>query len=207
MRSELKNLAGSDEDLELLISTGAVQEGHFKLASGRHSPVYFQCARAFVDTSVGKRLGNKLAYKVREDISDDIDICIAPAIGGIVVGYELARQLGCSSIFFERKDGEFTLRRGFEIPDGARALVVEDVVTTGGSLLSCVRLAQSMGVNVVGACSLLQRISDGAMPPFDIPYTRLIAVEAVSYNSGDLPLDLAQMPISIPGSSASIAGS
>lgn len=200
MLDQLKNLAGNESDFALLAATGAVQTGHFKLASGRHSPLYFQCARAFVDTTLGTQLGAKLADRVRRDIGNDIDICIAPAIGGIVVGYEVARQFGCQSIFFERKDGDFTLRRGFQFPQGARTLVVEDVVTTGGSLQTCIDLARAHGAHVVGACSLLQRI--GVETVFDVPYTRLIAIEAPSYDAQDLPASLAALPITIPGSSA-----
>src|SRR5690606_2247583 len=111
----------------------AILRGHFILSSGRHSDTYLQCARVLMEASRAERLCSALAKKVREAFGDGIDLIVSSAMGGVVVGYEMGRQLGIPAIFCERVDGSFTLRRGFTLQPGSRVLVVEDVVTTGKS--------------------------------------------------------------------------
>jgi len=127
-----------EEVLNEFRAAGALLTGHFILTSGLHSPVYLQCARVMMDAERGARLCAALADKVRTRIGETIDMVASPALGGIVVGYEMGRQLGRPAIFFERVDGRFTLRRGFDIPEGTRCLMAEDVVTTGLSSRECI---------------------------------------------------------------------
>ena len=120
-----------DRVLALMIETKALLVGHFRLTSGRHSGEYFQCARILERPDAAEELGRMLAERFRDDA---VDVVVAPALGGIIVGHEVARALGVRSIFAEREDGAMTLRRGFHLKPGERVLVVEDVVTTGGSV-------------------------------------------------------------------------
>jgi orotate phosphoribosyltransferase len=180
---------------------GALLEGHFILSSGLRSPVYLQCARVLMDPKRAERLCGALAWKVREklrEIGEDIDLCVSPAMGGVVVGYETARQLGLDSIFTERVDGEFTLRRGFEMPPGARCLMVEDVVTTGLSSRECIASINAAGGRTVLACSLIDR--SGGAADVGVPLVSLARIDAPSYPADQLPPELAAIPAVKPGS-------
>ncbi|MCK5576395.1 MAG: orotate phosphoribosyltransferase, partial [Sphingomonadales bacterium] len=135
----------NDQDvLDIFRESKALLEGHFLLSSGLHSPVYLQCARVLMNAKRAETLCAALADKVRAEI-ERIDLVVAPAMGGVVVGYEMGRQLGVDGIFTERVDGKFLLRRGFEIPLGARVLMVEDVVTTGLSSRECIKTIRDFG--------------------------------------------------------------
>ena len=141
-----------DQVLQEYRDAGALLEGHFILSSGLRSPVYMQSARVMMDPARGERLCKALAAKVRAQFKGRIDLVVSPAMGGVVVGYELARQLGVPSLFTERVDGVFQLRRGFDIPKGAQVLMCEDVVTTGKSSKECMDcIAQYGGTTVVAA--------------------------------------------------------
>ncbi len=172
-----------EQALDCYRKTGAILKGHFKLTSGRHSDTYMQSAKLFIDTKqseiVCKALAEKLAGK-------KIDLVVSPAIGGILMGYEVARQLGVPNIFAERENGEMTLRRGFSIEKGTKVVVVEDVVTTGGSVKEVVKLVQSMGAEVVAVASLVDR-SNGNVD-FGVKYVNLISMEVVSYEADECPL-------------------
>ena len=142
-----------DEVLAEFRAAGALLEGHFILSSGLHSNRYLQCARVLMDPKRADRLCAALAGKVRELIKAPIDLVASPAMGGVVVGYEMGRQLGVPALFFERVDGRLTLRRGFTIPKDARVLMVEDIVTTGLSSRECIAgIAEEGGVTVGAAC-------------------------------------------------------
>jgi len=180
---------------------GALLEGHFILSSGRRSPVYLQCARVLMDPKRADRLCGALAVRVREklkEMGEEIDLCVSPAMGGVVVGYETARQLGVNSIFTERVDGAFTLRRGFEMPQGARCLMVEDVVTTGLSSRECIASIEAAGGRTVLACSLIDR--SGGAADVGVPLVSLARIDAPSYPADQLPPDLAAIPAVKPGS-------
>jgi orotate phosphoribosyltransferase len=127
-----------DQVLDEFRAAGALLEGHFILSSGLHSPRYLQCARVLMDAARADRLCSTLAQKVADAGFGDIDMVVSPAMGGVVVGYEMGRQLGVPAIFCERVDGTLTFRRGFEIVPGARCLMVEDIVTTGLSSRECI---------------------------------------------------------------------
>ena len=172
-----------NEALEIYKKTGAVLHGHFKLTSGRHSDTYMQSAKIFVDTDSSEKLCKALAEKL-SDI--EVDLVISPAIGGILMGYEVARQLKKPNIFAERENGVMTLRRGFTIPKGAKVLVVEDVVTTGGSVKEVIELVKSLGGEVVAVASITDR-SNGKID-FGVKYVALISMDIVSYEPEECPL-------------------
>lgn len=177
----------------------ALLDGHFVLSSGRHSAQYLQCARVLMNPARAARLCAALADKVRSACGEQgIDLVVAPAMGGVVVGYEMARQLGVDGIFTERVDGVFTLRRGFHIPKGARVLMSEDVVTTGKSSRECIDVIETMGGAVVAASCLVNRSNGTA--DVGVPLISLLDLEVPSYAPEDLPDDLAAIPVEKPGS-------
>jgi orotate phosphoribosyltransferase len=178
---------------------GALLEGHFILTSGRRSGHYMQCARVMVDPARGERLCKALAARIRETHPDRmLDAVVAPAMGGILVGYELARQLHLPSLFTERVDGRFTLRRGFELAKGARVLITEDVVTTGLSLRECADCVRALGAEpVLGAC-LVDRSNGTA--EIGMPLVALLTVDFPTYLPEAVPPELAAIPAIKPGS-------
>ena len=177
----------------------AILKGHFILSSGLHSDTYLQCARVLMNPARADRLCKALANKVRAALGNiKIDMVVAPAMGGVVVGYEMGRQLNVESIFCERENGAFTLRRGFDIPDGANVLLVEDVVTTGKSSLETVDCIQGYGGKVVAEASLVDR-SDGKTK-FPFPLISLLNVAVATYEPTKLPAELASIPAIKPGS-------
>lgn len=176
----------------------ALLEGHFVLSSGKHSDRYLQCARVMMDASRGARLLGALADKVKAAGVGPIDLVVSPAMGGVVVGYEMARQLGVPGIFMERVEGVFALRRGFEIPDGARVLMMEDIVTTGLSSRECIEAIKGEGGTVVAGSCLIDR-SNGAAD-IGVPLIPLIAMEVATWDADDLPPHLRDVPAVKPGS-------
>ena len=179
-------------------AAGALLEGHFILSSGRHSPVFLQCARVMMDPDRGARLCAALAEKIRSTLDIEIDVVVSPAMGGVIVGYEVARQLGVPSMFMERVDGTFTLRRGFSLEPGAKVLMVEDVVTTGLSSRECIEQIIAHGGDVVAGASLVDRSNGTA--DIGVPLVPLVVVDAPSYAPDDLPPELAATPGIKPGS-------
>ena len=177
---------------------GALLEGHFILSSGLRSGVYLQCALVLKSPQRADRLCSALAEKVRARFGDAFDMVVSPAMGGVVVGYEMGRQLGLDAIFTERVDGNFTLRRGFSIPAGAKVLMVEDVVTTGLSSRECIATIEASGGKVVGAACLIDRSNGKA--DVGVPLISLLALHAPTYESTSLPPELAAIPAIKPGS-------
>ncbi len=177
---------------------GALLEGHFVLSSGLHSARYLQCARVLMDARRADRLCASLAATVRAANYGDFDLVASPAMGGVVVGYEMGRQLGVPAIFFERVDGKLALRRGFSIPKGARILMVEDIVTTGLSSRECIAgIIDEGGICVAAAC-LIDR--SGGKADVGVPLHALTALEIPAYAADALPTELAAMPAIKPGS-------
>lgn len=176
---------------------GALLEGHFLLSSGLSSPVYLQCARVLMDPARAMRLCGAFVEKLRAT-GAEIDLVVSPAMGGVVVGYEVARQLGVPGIFTERVDGQFELRRGFEINEGARILMMEDVITTGLSSRECIKTITDWGGNVVAAGCLINR--SGGRADVGAPVTALATIDAPTYAQDELPNDLKAIPAVKPGS-------
>lgn len=187
-----------DEVLAEFRAAGALLEGHFILSSGLHSNRYLQCARVLMDPRRADRLCAALAGKVRELIKAPIDLVASPAMGGVVVGYEMGRQLGVPALFFERVDGKLTLRRGFTIPKDARVLMVEDIVTTGLSSRECIAGIAEEGGVAVGAACLVDR--SGGKADLGVPLAALTSLEIPAYAPDALPPELAAIPAVKPGS-------
>lgn len=186
-----------DDVLQEFRDAGALMEGHFILSSGLRSPVFLQKMFIFMDPVRTERLCKALAEKVRARFGQ-IDVVVSPAVGGIVPGYETARQLGAKAIFVERENGEFRLRRGFAIPDGARVLMVEDIVTTGLSSRECLASIAGEPGEVVGAACLVDR--SGGRAELGKPLVSLIELDIPNYSPDALPPELAAIPPVKPGS-------
>lgn len=181
--------------LEIFRKTGALLEGHFLLTSGRHSNVYFQCAKVLQYPEYMEKICSNIAERYRDS---DIDTVISPAIGGIIVGQEVARQLNKRSIFAEREDKALTLRRGFSIEPGEKILVCEDVVTTGGSVFEVIEIVKNLGGAVAGVGCIVDR-SNGKVN-FGYPQISAVKMEVVSYMPEECPLCKQGMPVVKPGS-------
>ncbi len=188
-----------DSILQEFKDAKAILSGHFILSSGLHSDTYMQCARVLMDAKRANKLCSALAEKVKA-ASIHFDLVVAPAMGGVVVGYEMGRQLGVESIFCERVDGKFALRRGFEIPKNAKVLVVEDVVTTGKSSLETFKCIEENGGEVVAECSLIDRSNGEANKILGVPLVSLLTVNVRTFDSTSIPNDLAQIKAEKPGS-------
>lgn len=177
-------------------AAGALLEGHFKLSSGLHSSVYLQCARVLQSPARADRLCAAFADKLRAT-GVEIDLVVSPAMGGVIVGYEVARQLGVDGIFCERVEGEFKFRR-FDLPAGARILMMEDIITTGLSLRECIQTINDTGGKVVAAGCLINR--SGGKADVGAPITALATIDAPTYEPDTLPDNLKAIPAVKPGS-------
>lgn len=179
----------------------AILSGHFILSSGLHSERYLQCARVLMNAKRAEKLCAELARRVRERlVGVEIDYVVAPAMGGVVVGYEMARQLGVDGMFCERQDGAFALRRGFYLPEGANVLVVEDVVTTGKSSLEAYACIRDAGAKIVGEACLIDRSNGTAEAGLGVPLISLIQLDVQTYAPDALPPHLQNIPAVKPGS-------
>ena len=174
---------------------GALLEGHFRLTSGLHSPGYLQCALVLQHPAEAEACGAAIADGVR---GLGADVVLSPALGGIVIGQEVARALGVRAMFAERQDGKLTLRRGFSLSPGEKVLVVEDVVTTGGSTQETIDVARAAGARVVGAAAIIDR--SGGQQRIDVPFHALATVALPTYEEGTCPLCAEGQPVVKPGS-------
>ena len=190
-----------DEVIEEFRQAGALLEGHFLLSSGLHSTAYLQCARVMMDARRGAKLCRALAERITERLgADAIDTVVSPAMGGVVVGYEMGRQLGVPAMFTERIDNVLSLRRGFGLDPGSRVLMAEDIVTTGKSSRECIDCITENGGRVVAASCLIDR-SDGEVD-LGVPLFALAGLKLPTYEADKLPTELAAMPAVKPGSRA-----
>ncbi|MDD4782492.1 MAG: orotate phosphoribosyltransferase [Syntrophaceticus sp.] len=183
------------ELIQVFKERGALLDGHFRLTSGLHSNRYIQCAQVLKYPDLSAELGKQLADHFR-DLK--VDTVVGPAVGGIIVAQEVGRGLGVKAIFSERVEGEMTLRRGFEISEGERVVVVEDVVTTGGSTKEVIELVKECGGVVVGVGSLVDRHS-GELD-FGVPFHPLLKLAIETYSPDDCPLCQKGLPVLKPGS-------
>lgn len=172
-----------EEILSALQAAQALRTGHFVLTSGRHSDRYVQCARILEDPALTTSLAKTAVRRLPDDVQ--VDLVAAPAVGGLIIGFAVAQALGVKFIFSEREGGVMTFRRSFEVPAGARVLIVEDVVTTGGSVAEVIDLVRAAGGVPVGVLSLIHR---GGVPVFDIPFWPLLRLEVESWEPGSCPL-------------------
>ncbi len=184
-----------DEILNIIKETGALKTGHFKLSSGLHAGRYFQCALALEDPVVTQGIGRAIAEKYDRD---SIDLVVSPAIGGIVLGFAVALALGKKFMWAERAKGEMVFRRGFTLDSGKRVLVVEDVVTTGGSVAEVMRLVEAAGAKTIGVACLINR---GDLEEIaGVELKALITAVTEAYEPANCPLCIAGEPIESPGS-------
>jgi len=186
-----------DEVLAEFRAADALLEGHFILSSGRHSPVFLQKMRVFQYPDKTERICRALAEKIRDRLGE-VDLIVSPAMGGVIPGYETARALGCPAVFVEREEGEFRLRRGFKIPEGARIVMVEDIVTTGLSSRECIAAIRRHSGNLLGAACLIDRSNGRA--DIGIPLVSLVRMDVPDYAPDELPAELAALPAEKPGS-------
>jgi orotate phosphoribosyltransferase len=184
-----------DEVLQIFRDTGALLEGHFILRSGLHSRQYFQCALALQQMPTVEKISVALAKKVRKFGAVTV---IAPALGGLVIGQEVARQLGVRFIFSEKEEGKLALRRGFKIAPGEKVLVVEDVVTKGGRVQETIDIVRAHQGHVTGVAAIVDR-SNGAVN-FGVPFASLISLKVEAFEPDKLPPDLKAIPAVKPGS-------
>ena len=193
------NIMSEKEVLNIYKSIGALLEGHFVLSSGLHSRLYLQSALIFSNTSIAESLCENLAKKINNIIDlENIDLIVSPAMGGVIVGYELSRHIKKPNIFAERKEGKFTIRRGFQINKGQKILVVEDIVTTGKSSLECFECIRELGGEVIAEAALINRGGDSV--DLGVPLITLANLNIPNFNFNNLPEDLKNMPAIKPGS-------
>ena len=187
------------DSLAVLKKTKALLEGHFVLSSGLHSPQYVQCAKLLSYPKKSEKFCKSLSTKIKKKFKK-IDIILSPAMGGIVIGYIVGNLLNKETIFCERVNGKFTLRRGFSIKKNSKVLIVEDVITTGKSSLECARLVKKYKSKVVGYACLINRSSKPSLKIKDKNIVSQIKLEIPTYKKKDLPIQLKRIPITKPGS-------
>jgi orotate phosphoribosyltransferase len=183
--------------IDVFRKAGAILDGHFILSSGLHSPVFIQKARVLMYPDLTEQLCHALAHKVDDADLGPIDLIVSPAVGGIVPGYETARQLGIPAVWVEREAGELRLRR-FEIPPKARVLIVEDIVTTGLSVRETVQAVEALGATVVACACLIDR--SGGEVSVGVPLIALASYKVPAYAADRLPPEMAAIPAVKPGS-------
>ena len=186
------------KSLNILKKTNALLEGHFVLSSGLHSSKYIQCAKLLSYPNLADKICKSLANKIKKKFKK-IDLILAPAMGGVIIGYEIGKLLKKETIFCERVNGKFTLRRGFNIKKGARVLIIEDVITTGKSSLECVKLIKKSKAKLIGFASIIDRSTKQSLKI----KSRIIShlkIDVPTFKAKNLPLELKSIPITTPGS-------
>jgi len=191
----------SEDVIEEFRAANALRTGHFVLSSGLHSPMFLQKNLVFMSAERCERLCKALAAKIKAATPENgqaIDVVISPAVGGIIPGYETARHLGVPSMYVEREDGQFKLRRGFHVEPGAKVVMVEDIVTTGLSSRECIAAIRAAGGDVVAAACIVDR--SGGKVDVGVPLIALASLEVPAYPADNLPPELAVIPVEDPGS-------
>jgi len=186
------------KSLDILKKTNALLEGHFVLSSGLHSSKYIQCAKLLSFPILADKICKSLAAKIKKK-HKNIDLILAPAMGGIVIGYEIGRLLKKETIFCERVNGKFTLRRGFNIKEGAKVLIIEDVITTGKSSLECEKLITKAKGKLLGFASIIDRSTKKSLK-IKTRITSHLKINVPTFNKNKLPANLKSIPITRPGS-------
>ena len=186
------------KSLNILKKTNALLEGHFVLSSGLHSSKYIQCAKLLSYPHLATKICKSLANKIKKNFRK-IDLILAPAVGGIIIGYEIGRILKKETIFCERLKGKFVLRRGFKIKKGSKVLIIEDVITTGKSSMECVKLIKKAKAKLLGFASIIDRSTQKELKIKKKIISHL-KIEVPTYKKNQLPKELRLLPISTPGS-------
>ena len=184
--------------LAVLRKTDALLEGHFVLSSGLHSPQYVQCAKLLSKPTQAKKFISSLATKIKRNIKS-FDVILSPAMGGVIIGYEIGKLLKKETIFCERVNGKFKLRRGFSIKKGAKVLIIEDVITTGKSSLECVKLIKKANAKLLGFASIIDRSTKKTLK-IKTGIISHLKIDVPTFNAKQLPQDLKSIPITTPGS-------
>ena len=186
------------KSLDILKKTNALLEGHFVLSSGLHSSKYIQCAKLLSHPVLAEKICKSLAYKIKKKYKM-IDLILAPAMGGVIIGYEIGKLLKKETIFCERVNGKFALRRGFNIKKGSKVLIIEDVITTGKSSLECVKLIKKANATLLGFASIIDRSTKKSLK-IKTDITSHLKIEVPTFNEKKLPNNLKMIPITTPGS-------
>ena len=186
------------KSLNILKKTNALLEGHFVLSSGLHSSKYIQCAKLLSYPSKAEKICKSLANKIKKKFKK-IDLILAPAMGGIIIGYEIGRLLKKETIFCERVKGKFTLRRGFGIKKGSKVLILEDVITTGKSSMECVKLIKKSKAKLVGFATIIDRSNKKSLK-INKKIISHLKINVPTFKANQLPKELKSIPISTPGS-------
>mgnify|MGYP001401950103 CR=1 FL=1 len=186
------------KSLDILRKTNALLEGHFVLSSGLHSSKYIQCAKLLSFPSKAEKICKSLSNKIKKEFNQ-FDLILAPAIGGIIIGYEIGRLLKKETVFCERVDGKFTLRRGFKIKKGTKILIIEDVITTGKSSLECAKLIKKANAKLLGFAAIIDRSTRKSLK-IKKKIVSQLKINIPTFNSKKLPINLKSIPISKPGS-------
>lgn len=186
-----------DKTLELLKKSNALLEGHFILSSGKHSNKYIQCAKLIENPVYCEEVANIIGEKLKEK-GIEVDLCVGPAMGGVIISYELARALGVNAIFTERENGQMTLRRGFEIKEGMKVIIVEDVITTGKSSFETVDVIRSCGAEVLALTSIVNRSNKDEIN--GLPIISATKIDVDTWDEDEIPDELKNIPATKPGS-------
>ena len=186
------------KSLDILRKTNALLEGHFILSSGLHSSKYIQCAKLLSFPNLANEICRSLAKKIKKRFKA-IDLILAPAMGGVIIGYEIGKLLKKETIFCERVNGKFTLRRGFQIKKGTRVLILEDVITTGKSSLECVKLIKKSKAKLIGFASIIDRSTKRTLK-INQKIVSHLKINVPTFKSNKLPKNLKSIPITVPGS-------
>ena len=194
----IKNMLSPKKSLSILKRTNALLEGHFVLSSGLHSSKYIQCAKLLSFPHIANKICQSLSKKIKKNFKK-IDLILAPAMGGIIIGYEIGRLLKKETIFCERVKGKFTLRRGFNIKKKSKVLIIEDVITTGKSSLECVKLINKSKAKLLGFACIIDRSSKKNLKIKNKIVSHL-KIDVPTYKKNKLPEYLKSIPISVPGS-------
>mgnify|MGYP002030346165 CR=1 FL=1 len=186
------------KSLDILKKTNALIEGHFILSSGLHSSKYIQCAKLLSFPKLAEEICKSLASKIKKKYKN-IDLILSPAMGGVIIGYEIGKLLNKETIFCERVNGKFSLRRGFNIKKSSRVLIIEDVITTGKSSLECVKLIKKANAKLLGFASIIDRSTKKSLK-IKTKVTSHLKIEVPTFNKNQLPKSLKLIPITTPGS-------
>jgi len=186
------------KSLNILKKTKALLEGHFVLSSGLHSPKYIQCAKLLSHPYEAEQICKSLASKIKKNFKN-FDLILAPAMGGIIIGYEIGRLLKKETIFCERVKGKFSLRRGFKIKKGSKVLIIEDVITTGKSSMECVKLIKKSKASLIGFASIIDRSSKKSLKIKKRIVSQL-KIDVPTFKKDKIPMNLKSIPITKPGS-------